>query len=351
MQELCSLSLNELRECGLSIPAISYLQQQDWPEVSEDIAWAASPHHHLINFNDPDYPPFLKEIADPPLFLYAIGQKALLYTPQIAIVGTRKPTANGLETAKQFAAVFAKMGLTITSGLAAGIDGASHEGALQVHGKTIAVLGNGLSHSYPYKHRLLQSRIAQHGLVLSEFSPQEKPRAAYFPQRNRIISGLSIATLVVEAATRSGSLITARLAAEQGREVFAIPGSIHNPEARGCHALIKQGAKLIETVDDILEELQPLLQRQFDLSLAKFDEEGKGEGKIAEKMDSNAMLILEQIDYIPTPVEILLQRCANMSESLFTVLMQLELAGYIVSSGAGYTRLAKTLMTQLFNHK
>ncbi|NNM58999.1 MAG: DNA-protecting protein DprA [Legionellales bacterium] len=338
LNELCSLSFFELQERGLSTPAIHYLQQQNWPEVSEDMEWAKLPHHYLINFNDPDYPPLLKEIPDPPLLLYGIGQKELLFTPQIAIVGTRKPTANGRETARQFASALARMGLTITSGLAAGIDGASHEGALQVKGKTIAILGNGLLHYYPSTHRTLQCQIEKYGLLLSEFSPKEKPRAAYFPKRNRIISGLSVATLVVEAATRSGSLITARLASEQGRDVFAIPGSIHNPEARGCHALIKQGAKLIETVDDILEEIRPLLQRQFDLSLTVFAEEEKKAEAI--KLEKNLMIILEQIDYAPTSLEVLIERCAGMKESLFSSLMQLELAGYIVSSGAGYTRLA-----------
>src|SRR5574344_22721 len=220
----------------------------------------------LIALGDPRYPPALLEMADPPLVLYAQGPTAWLQRPAplvemahcLAMVGSRNPTAQGVENAHQFARALAGMGWTVVSGLAAGIDAAAHEGALAtapLHAlATIAVVGTGLDQVYPARHRALAQRIAQHGLVLSEFALGTPPLANNFPKRNRIISGLSAGTLVVEAALASGSLITARTASEQGREVFAIPGSIHAPQARGCHALIRQGAKLGETAQDIIEE-------------------------------------------------------------------------------------------------
>lgn len=337
LPKLLTLSAAVLQSYKLLPETIAYLKQQHWPEVEQDLTWAEQPHHHIFCLTDDIYPPLLKEIAQPPLVLYAIGDIKLLYTPQIAIVGTRKPTINGSETARQFAAHLAKIGLTITSGLAAGIDGASHEGALQAQGKTIAVLGNGLNHTYPPAHKTLQAKIAEQGLLLSEFSPNMKPRAEYFPQRNRIISGLSIATLVVEAAVKSGSLITARLACEQGREVFAIPGSIHNPQARGCHALIKQGAKLIETVDDILEELPALLQLslEFGLSTPTIDKPKQ------LPLDKKQSIVLKYIDYVPTPLDIILERCGEDHNEIFSVLMQLELNGYVASAAGSYTRITK----------
>lgn len=293
--------------------------------------------YYTIHFDDAAYPKLLKEIANPPTTLFAMGNIDLLHTPQIAIVGTRKPTINGRETAKQFAAYLAKAGFTITSGLALGIDGASHEGALQVEGNTIAVLGNGFHHIYPKSHHALYTRIAEHGLLLSEFEPSTAPRAENFPKRNRIISGLSVATLVVEAAVKSGSLITAHLASEQGREVFAIPGSIHNPQARGCHALIKNGAKLIETVDDVLEELQSLLQFQLDLPQLSNNKDNL----LVPRLDKKLSSVLKYIDFVPTPIDTIIEHCEQSQDTIFAALIQLELAGYIVSSPMGYTRVAE----------
>jgi DNA processing protein len=295
--------------------------------------------YHTIHIDDAIYPKLLKEIANPPTVLYAIGNIDLLHTPQIAIVGTRKPTINGRETAKQFAAYLAKAGFTITSGLALGIDGASHEGALQVGGNTIAVLGNGLHHSYPKSHRQLQSQIAEHGLLLSEFPPTTEPRAENFPKRNRIISGLSVATLVIEAAVKSGSLITANFACEQGREVFAIPGSIHNPQARGCHALIKNGAKLVETVTDVLEELQSLLQFQLEFPQPTNNTENLSLSGLDKKLSN----VLKYIDFCPTPIDVVIGRCGGEHDAIFAALMQLELAGYIISSPTGYTRVSHSV--------
>lgn len=222
-------------------------------------AWrdADRAHHHVLTLADPDYPAALLQTADPPLLLYALGQRALLKHPHmLALVGSRNPSAQGLDHARQFARTLAEQGLCVVSGLAAGIDGAAHEGALDAGGPTVAVIGTGIDRVYPQRHRPLAHRIAQQGLLLSEYPLGTPPLAPNFPKRNRLIAGLSLGTLVVEAALDSGSLITAQLAVEMGREVFAIPGSIHSPQARGCHALIRQGAKLVESAQDVLVELQ-----------------------------------------------------------------------------------------------
>ena len=209
--------------------------------------WLSQPGNHVVHFQDAAYPALLKQIADPPPLLFVRGDRDYLAQPQLAIVGSRNPTHTGRALAREFAAHLASFGLTITSGLASGIDGAAHQGAIEAGGTTLAVTGTGLDRVYPARHRDLAHRVAENGALVTEFPPGTAPLAANFPRRNRLISGLSLGTLVVEAALRSGSLITARSALEQGREVFAIPGSIHNPLARGCHALIRDGAKLVES--------------------------------------------------------------------------------------------------------
>jgi len=228
-------------------------------EVESTWQWLQSPSEgprSLIALGDPHYPVALLQTADPPLLLYAVGRIELLAAPSLGIVGSRNPTPQGAENARAFARSLSQAGLTIVSGLALGIDGAAHDGALDGAGSTIAVLGTGIDRVYPKRHLELAHRIARSGLLLSEYPLGSEPLAHHFPQRNRIIAGLSLGTLVVEAALQSGSLITARLASEAGREVFAIPGSIHSPQSRGCHALIRQGAKLVETAADVLEELR-----------------------------------------------------------------------------------------------
>lgn len=229
----------------------------DWSGVDKDLAWAEQPACRLLTMADVGYPQLLKEIDTSPPVLFVRGDVKLLSTMQIAIVGSRHPSRSGVENASDFAEYFSTRGLTITSGLALGIDGAAHRGALRGTGRTVAVMGNGLDGIYPRRHQRLADQIVEQGGVLvSEFSVGIGPKPEHFPRRNRIISGLSVGTLVVEAALKSGSLITARLALEQGREVFAIPGSIHNPLAKGPHALIQQGAKLVETALDVFEELK-----------------------------------------------------------------------------------------------
>ena len=223
----------------------------------------AADNRRIVSLGDPDYPAALLDIEDPPSMLYMLGSLDLRAQAAIknraiclAIVGSRNPTPQGEANARQFARVFGGAGLCVVSGLALGVDGAAHDGALLGGGTTIAVVGTGLDRVYPKQHLDLAHRIAQHGLIISEFPLGTPPLAVNFPRRNRLISGLSEGTLVVEAALKSGSLITARLAAEQGKEVFAIPGSIHSPQSRGCHALIKQGAKLVESAEDVMEELK-----------------------------------------------------------------------------------------------
>jgi DNA processing protein len=223
-----------------------------------DLAWLEEPHNHLIASADPAYPPLLREIPDPPPLLFVRGDPAFLCAPQLAIVGSRNPTHGGADNARAFGNHLAQAGLAITSGLALGIDACAHEAALAAGGSTLAIAATGLDRVYPAAHRELAHRIAGQGALVSEFPLGTPPRRENFPRRNRLISGLSLGVLVVEAALKSGSLITARYAAEQGREVFAIPGSIHSPLARGCHALIRQGAKLVETAQDVLEELGAL---------------------------------------------------------------------------------------------
>jgi len=213
---------------------------------------------HILTLHDPAYPALLKEIADPPPLLFVRGDPAVLSRPQLGIVGSRNPTPGGRSLAEDFARSLSRCGLVVTSGMALGIDAAGHRGALRGGGTTLAVAGTGPDRIYPARHRDLARAIVEQGAIISEFAPGTPALPSNFPRRNRIISGLSLGVLVVEAACRSGSLITARLAAEQGREVFALPGSIHNPLARGCHHLIRQGAKLVEDIEDIVEELGPL---------------------------------------------------------------------------------------------
>jgi DNA processing protein len=290
--------------------------------VGRTQAWlAASPRHHVVTLGDPAYPPLLLATADPPVLLYAIGDLAKLQAPSIAVVGTRHPSRQGLENARAFAAHLSQVGLTVVSGLALGIDGAAHEGGLEGPGSTIAVVGTGLDQVYPKRHQALAARIGEHGLLLSEYALGTPPLPPHFPQRNRILSGLSRGTLVIEAAVQSGSLITARLAAEQGREVFAIPGSIHAPQSRGCHALIKQGAKLVESAQDILEEL-----RWADVRLAAPPSDGNLEPAAAGGPPDE---ILDALGHDPVSLDALQARCGWPTDRLNARLLELELSGEV----------------------
>lgn len=305
----------------------------------------ASPQHRVLTLGDAHYPQSLLQIEDPPLLLYAIGPAWVwsgggltpLSTHGLAMVGSRNPTAQGAINARQFAQALARAGLTIVSGLALGVDGAAHEGALDgaPEGQlaTIAVVGTGLDRVYPKQHRDLAHRIAQRGVLLSEYPLGTPPLSANFPKRNRIIAGLSSGTLVVEAALQSGSLITARLAVEQGKDVFAIPGSIHATQARGCHALIRQGAKLVESAQDVLEELRPGLETPLPMTPTS-----AAPATTAEPQDS----LLQALGFNPIGLDALLARTGLDIPTLQARLMELELAGQLARLPGGlFQRLAQ----------
>lgn len=318
----------------LGEPARAFVRQPDWATVEHDLRWLAQPHCHALTLRDECYPPLLKQIPDPPVVLFVQGDPGRLSDPQLAIVGSRNPSGGGERTAAEFARHLANMGLTITSGLAVGVDAAAHRGALRGDGRTIAVTGTGLDLIYPARHRELAGEITTHGALVSEFPPGTPPRPENFPRRNRLISGLSLGTLVVEAAVQSGSLITARLAAEQGREVFAIPGSIHNPLARGCHALLRQGAKLVETAQDILEELGTLAAWE-DTRVPP-----PASGPEANAVSREFVSLLGHIGFEPTAVDTLVERSGLTAEQVSSMLVVLELHGQIASAPGGlYTRI------------
>ncbi len=321
----------EVRE-RLRADTREYFRNPDWGAVDTDLAWlATTPRNHIVTLHDASYPPLLKEIADPPLLLFVHGEVAVLSRPQIAMVGSRNPTPQGLENAHAFAQSFAHTGLAITSGLALGIDAACHEGALAGGGYTLAVMGTGLDRVYPKRHHALAHQVAAQGVLISEFPPGTPPLKENFPRRNRIISGLSLGTLVVEASVNSGSLITARCAADQGREVFAIPGSIHNPLARGCHVLIRQGAKLVESANDVLEELQVSLPLPLDQETRA--------GAVSVALTPEQQTVLEQLGFEPTPMDRIVERTALTADVVSSILLLLELQGQVMSSGAQYYRV------------
>lgn len=292
--------------------------------VDRSLAWASQPGQHILTLADADYPPALLEIADPPSVLYVRGNPALLRTRGLAMVGSRNATPQGQQTAESFARALAGTGLVIISGLALGIDAAAHRGALAVGGQTVAVIGTGADRIYPARNRDLAIAIAEHGAIVSEFPLGTPAIAANFPRRNRIISGLARGVLVVEAAPESGSLITARLAGEQGREVFAIPGSIHSPVARGCHKLIKQGAKLVETAGDVLEELGDIAEP----------------ARQVEADSSTEAPLLAALGHDPCSLDELVERTGLSTEQLLGELLAFELAGQLATlPGNRYQRL------------
>jgi DNA processing protein len=299
------------------------LARPDLAAVEADLRWLDAPQRQFIAIDDPRYPPRLRQIAAAPIALFAVGDPELLALPQLGMVGARSASSGGRETAEAFAAELSRRGLVITSGLALGIDAAAHRGALSADGLTIAVCGNGLDRVYPARNRALAHEIAAQGLIVSEFPPGTAALPEHFPRRNRIISGLSLGVLVVEAAKESGSLITARLAAEQGREVFAIPGSIHNPLSRGTHALIRDGATLVETVDDVLEVLAPLLPDALRGSATAAPSPG------AEPEDPLQQRVLAALGYEQRTIDELVAVLGQPVAAVTAALLALELDGRI----------------------
>lgn len=343
-----------------------------WLHAGAEAPEAAGLRRAIVTLGDAAYPPALLETPDPPLLLYLLGAAELLDAGQpfaptacLAVVGSRNPTPQGRENARQFARALAGQGLCIVSGLALGVDAAAHEGALALAeggpagaadapgmsstpgaprtARTIAVVGTGLDRVYPAAHRSLAQRIARHGVLVSEYPLGAPPLPAHFPQRNRIISGLALGTLVVEAAPASGSLITARMAAEQGREVFAIPGSVHAPQARGCHALIRDGAMLVETAQDVLDELRPVLARQQA-------DGGSGAGSAADRgsegsdkgSDESSDEVLQALGHDPAGLDALIARTGLDAARLQVRLLELELDGQVARLPGGlFQRMAR----------
>lgn len=335
-------SSDELAAIGLNTKSLKFLKSPDWSLLDADFLWAEQELAHILSLDDANYPQLLREIPDPPPVLYVYGQLSVLSLNPFAMVGSRNPSNTGVETAFAFAKHLSTMGFTIVSGLALGIDAASHEGALAANGATIAVAGTGLDRVYPAKHKEIAHKISKKGALVSEFAPGTAPTAGNFPRRNRIISGLSYGVLVVEAALKSGSLITARLAVEQAREVFAVPGSIHQPQAKGCNALIREGAKLVETAQHVLEEFQGIGSVMLDnLSQDNYGNNTEPQEviDIPSDLDQDYQKVLDSVGFEPTSVDKVINRSGLTADAVCSMLLVLELRGYIIpATGGGYSR-------------
>ena len=327
IEQLFNLNAEQLAKHKLKPEQINAFITPNSTHIEHCLEWQeSSADNHIISYGDPRYPTLLKQISSPPLLLFAQGDLSLLDSPQIAIVGSRSCTPYGQQKAHDLGAHLAQAGFTVTSGLAIGVDGMAHQGALKGSGSTIAVLGTGLNNIYPKRHVKLAADIREKGLLLSEFWPNAPAYPSNFPRRNRIISGLSIGTLVIEASLRSGSLITARYALEQNRDVFALPGSVDNPQACGCLKLIQQGAKLVLDANDIITEYPEL----------NFNEKRHQK---QHKSTKNKHFLLEMIDYHLTSFDTILARSGLDVVSLQNELIELEINGIIIAQPQGYIKL------------
>jgi DNA processing protein len=330
----------------LDSAAQAWLTQPDSGRLAADLAWLAEPNRQLLRCTEADFPPQLESIPQPPAALFVSGDASLLLRPQVAIVGARNATAAGKATTRAFTRHLAQAGFVVTSGLADGIDGAAHEAALEAGQPTVAVIGTGPDVVYPRKHRQLSARVEAEGALVSEFPPGTAARADHFPRRNRIIAGLSLGTLVVEAGLQSGSLITARLAGEQGREVFAVPGSIHNPLARGCHRLIRDGVRLVESASEIVETLVPAaraLGAELAQRLERSPTTSAGGDRLATggwRDDPQYQRLLDVLGHDPAALDELAERSGQSAAVLSSMLLMLELEGCVEGlPGGRYQRL------------
>lgn len=337
----CGAGGTALSQLGLPQTVIEHLRKNTADEaVTAALRWAQQPCQHILTLADDAYPPLLKAVHHAPPLLYVKGRHEVLSEPQLAVVGSRNPSRGGEETAHAFARHLAQSGLVITSGLALGVDGAAHRGALAAGGATVAVMATGIDRIYPARHRALAESIMENGALVTEFPLGTQPLPELFPQRNRIISGLAYGVLVVEAAERSGSLITAHYAMEQAREVFAIPGSIHNPMARGCHRLIRQGAKLVESVQHVLEELAPQLNDRLRMENSADAMPQQKATESGDQLDSDYRNLLQLIDYDPVTIDQMVERSGLPARSISSMLLILELQGLIrAESGGRYYRI------------
>mgnify|MGYP000503015260 FL=1 len=333
-----------LRKARLPEETVDALLAPDDQLLQMDLDWVSAPGHHLLTQDSPQFPPLLGSIPSPPSALFVAGDPDLLWQPQVAVIGSRNPTAGGRDNARDFATELSRRGMAITSGLAAGIDSVAHEAALDAGGATIAVLGTGVDRVYPAGSAALAGRIRERGALVSEFPLGTPARRSNFPSRNRIISGLSLGVLVIEAGLRSGTLITARMAGNQGRDVFALPGSIHNPLAKGCHRLIRDGARLVESVAEIMEELAPLAGRLADRL--------RGELAAAEPTADAPELVMDPVDpqidsdpeyrqlwsclgYDPKPVDRIIEQSGLTARAVSAMLLLLELRGMVEGHPGG----------------
>jgi DNA processing protein len=345
------------RACRLSDAQVAALMKPDQAKLEQAWRWLTEPDHHLLGWTDPDYPPLLRRSANAPFALFVAGDPALLWHPSVAVVGSRAATPGGRDNATAFARAIAAAGFGVASGLAAGVDAAAHEAALHVGGLTVAVLGTGPDVAYPRSHSRLHDRIAATGAIVSEHMPGTSARAEHFPSRNRILAGLSLGTLVVEAAERSGALITARQAVDAGREVFAIPGSIHNPLARGCHRLIRDGAVLVETAAEVLAALAPAardlavdLRQRLDAPISGLRDSCQGavtsdahggSGAVQshpQGEDADYQKLWKALGYDPTGMDQLVDRTGLTPAELSSMLLLMELDGRVTTQHGRYHR-------------
>lgn len=359
IERLFTSGKSALRTAGLDQETIRYLESPDTDLLEADERWLAGPSRHLVAWGDDDYPDLLAGISSPPAALFVAGEPSTLWQPQLAIVGSRNPTSGGLDNARDFAAEIARRGFVVTSGLASGIDSACHDAAMDAGAKTIAVTGTGLDQVYPASSRRRAGRIARNGALVSEFPPGTGARREHFPSRNRIISGLSLGVLVIEAGLNSGSLITARLGSEQGRDVFALPGSIHNPMSKGCHRLIREGARLVETVDEIVEGIAPMagnLALALEARLAEGRkpsvDKPRPDPKMAPSQHANAngatsdrptpdhsdpdyQRLWDKLGFDPKPVDRLVEQSGLTAREVSAMLLMLELKGAVEAHPGG----------------
>jgi DNA processing protein len=336
------LDASESSRTHAGIPALTrqFLSSSQSLLSAAERRWLDDPRHHVLPFSDPHFPILLREAGRHPIALFVVGHPEVLNEPQLAVVGTRSPTPQGRETARDLSEHLAARGLAVTSGLAEGIDSAAHRGALAAQGVTLAVMGSGVDVIYPRSNASLAEEILQQGALVSAFSLGTPPRRENFPQRNAIIAGLSLGTLVIEAARRSGSLITARCAAELGRELFAIPGSIHNPFSRGCHQLIRQGAKLTETAHDILSELD---FSSFFAARTGAVPSRPAATRDATAMDNDHKILLDALGFDPADLDVLVVRTGFKPDAVSSMMLILELEGHVQAAPGGrYSRVVRS---------